>query len=317
MKRFVAISVALVFVLLNMGGCEHEKKMNNNLKESNIESNEAVEFEKELFDTSEFKCLSCFDEPEVSFWLDKCGEYYVYINEWQEYRQLEGLEQYLEYHVQIEPTSTVIDGSTCTIAVYTQSGKSDTEIITYHFNKDIKLTQVYNVKLDTMIDGEPNYFMITMLDENHGLFICFANYNNLEGKCWPLFRYETIDGGKTWNKIETLYFDPTGRYHCDIAKFATNEVGIISCTRDWYGCTYLTKDGGLTWEHIRNVHVPYDDITKIGYSRFYNFEKRDEKYILTAEIDLCSNLNENEQLDFSVYIFYESTDLINWNIRAP
>lgn len=97
----------------------------------------------------------------------------------------------------------------------------------------------------------------------------------------------------------------------------TNEVGIISCTRDWYGCTYLTKDGGLTWEHIRNVHVPYDDITKIGYSRFYNFEKRDEKYILTAEIDLCSNLNENEQLDFSVYIFYESTDLINWNICTP
>ena len=309
MKRIIALCSSFIFLLTVLTGCEHEKNLNNSLKESNLESKEVAESEKELFDTYEFKCLSCFDILEVSFWLEKGGKYYIYINEWQEHRQLEGLEQYSKYHVQIEQTSTVIAESVCTIAAYIQSGKSDTEIITFHFNKNSNAPLVYKSKLETMIHDEPNYYMINLYNENYGSFFYIPSHYVSEDKSqyWPIIRYETADGGKTWNKVKVLDL-VAGIHECPtVVKFISKEVGIVSYRywgiNDLRNRTYLTIDGGLNWNLISNLTYPFD-LDRVRYTEVYDLSKKNEEFLLTVQV----------HSDSVSYIYFKSSDCVNWEL---
>lgn len=298
MKRFVALCLAALVLLSVLVGCD---------------SGDAI-------DTSELEHLSRYEMPEASFWRDADGKYYIYIKEWQEYRQLEGLEDYAEDYVRIQNTSIVINETSGAIAVFIQPGKDDTEVITYHFNKSNDDVQAYSDILGTDASGEPQFFRLNLFSEDRGFFIHVTRdiaADDGSGTIWcPIIRYETTDGGKTWCKAEVYDF-VDGDWHKSpqFAKFVSKEVGVVCFQNDIFGTTVLTKDGGLTWYEISNVPKRYDiqECEFIVHEEIYDFEKRGDEYILVKELLVMPTGGYS----FNTYVYYKSSDLIHWKFCKP
>ena len=328
MKKFVLMCLVAILFLSTFVGCEDIKYNNendtNNVENSSTENSESNDNNNiEIVEPTELEYIYHYEIPDASFWRDKEGEYYIYIKEWQVYRKLSRLTEYPKNHIRIQPTSAVVNEDTAAIAVYIQSGKSDTKIFTYHFNRGSEEVQYYSIFLETREHNESNYFMINLHSENKGEFFFIPQFTStIDGeKNWPIIRYETTDGGQTWNIAEVKDFRCSWRDYPTIVKFVTKETGIISYRyRGWEdlcGRTFLTTDGGLTWSRISQLPYPFDDICKVGYTEVHDLQQSDDGYLLTVKIRISPEYTGNEQLDFRAYIYFKSSDLVNWMLCEP
>ena len=271
--------------------------------------NEVVRDVPEL---GKLKLVPYSDLKNTSIWRDESGEFFLYINEWDAYRQLSGLSSYRNWFY-FTDNCIVIDDKTTTITLIDQVGKHDEPtIITYHFNRDNALVELHAVPLNIIASSEYDTFFINMHTADHGYYFLTSRMDgSLDQRAdgvqgWPLFMFETTDGGKSWNQLSTNTFDFCTSDYINIIKFVSPNVGIISFRyvniSDLCERTYLTLDGGLTWNPISQLPYPPDE--EWGYSEVADLAFIDGFYYLTVKI---SDNNQGE-LQFC------SKDLTNWTL---
>ena len=259
------------------------------------------------------KLFSGNNLTKASIWRDENGEFFLYINEWDAYRQLSGLSSYRNWFY-FTDNCIVIDDKTTTISLVDQNGKHDEPIIiSSHFNRDNALVELHAVPLNIKASSEYDTFFVNMHTTEHGYYFLTSRMDGsldqrVDGvQGWPLFMFETTDGGKSWHQISTNTFTFCTSDHINIMKFVSPNIGIISfryvnledlCLR-----TYLTLDGGLTWNPISQL--PYPPDAEWGYSEVIDIEFIDNFYCLTVK------LSHNVQEKFQFW----SKDLKNWTLE--
>ncbi len=291
---------------------------------------------RDVPELGKLKLLSGEGLKNTSIWRNESGEIFLYINEWDAYRQLYGLSSYhtgsSSYHnwCYFTDNSTVIDDETTTITLINQVGKHDEPtIITYHFNRDNPLVELHAVPLNIIASSEYDTFFVNMHTADHGYYFLTPSMDGsqdwrMDGvQGWPLFMFETTDGGKSWHQISTNTFSYTSD-HIEIVKFISPDIGIISfryvTMQDACERTYLTLDSGLTWNKISQLPYPFDlKKTHSWYSEILDIERIGDRYYLTVEVR--GKLVAVEGSDYSfpserimVEFRFESKDLINWTL---
>lgn len=273
-------------------------------------SNEVVRDVPEL---GKLKLFSGNYLTKASIWRDEDGELFLYINEWDAYRQLSGLSSYHNWFY-FTDNCIVIDDKTTTISLVDQNGKhNQPTIITYHFNRDNALIELHTVPLNIIASSEYDTFFVNMHTADHGYYFLTPSMDGssdwrMDGvQGWPLFVFETTDGGKSWNQISTNTFTLHTSDAINIVKFVSPTVGIISFRyvnlKDLCERTYLTVDGGLTWNQISQL--PYPSNEEWGYSEVVDMALIGDCYYLTVKI----SDNAGKELQFG------SKDLQNWTFE--
>lgn len=287
LKRLAAVLLSIL-CLANMCAC-------GNVAEKDNEN----EYEKSMPPDIENAYL--LDTPDVTLVYGK-DTYYIYIKEWDEYRKVSWLpDSFVNNYL----ASAFIKGDTADVAVH-ESGKHKTTITTYRFHKGTDTVEEHSVELEIHM-GETEYRLINLYDENKGYFLYIPD----GGMSRDLFRYETVDGGKSWYKAEALTLGRITHEYAVILKLVDKEVGILSYRyvsyEDLCDRTYLTMDGGKSWSIIGNLPYPFDDTSHVLYTEVHDFEKVNDEYILTVKLSH----------DFFSYIYFKSNDLVNWTIYEP
>ena len=268
---------------------------------------------RDVPELGKLKLVPYSDMQNASIWRAEEGEFFLYISEWDAYRQLSGLSSYHNWFY-FTDNCIVIDDKTTTITLIDQVGKHDEPtIITYHFNRDNALVELHAVPLNIIASSEYDTFFVNMHTADHGYYFLTPSIDGnqdwrMDGvQGWPLFMFETTDGGKSWNQISTNTFTFCTSDHINIVKFISPNIGIISFRyvniEDLCERTYLTLDGGLTWNPISQL--PYPPDKKWGYSEVVDLALIDGFYYLTIKI----SDNNQEELQFC------SKDLTNWTLE--
>ena len=320
-----------------------ESSNTNDTKSPPLESESDNETVRDVPELGQLKLFTSRNLTTASIWTDQKGEYYIYINEWDAYRHLRGLSSY--HFLYFAPygyasdNNIVVESETATIAIIDQDGKHDElTLITYHFNKSNNLVELHAVPLNIKASSEHDTFLVNMLNEAHGYYFLTSNMdgdhywriNEFPGGDvdkvweWPLFMFETTDGGKSWNQMSTNTFSPGASDRINILKFVSPQVGIISFryieVEDLCDRTYLTLDCGLTWTQLSQLPYPFDlNKPRTWYSEIIDFDQNDDRYYLTVEVhgtleavegSDCAFPSEHTKIRFS----FESKDLINWSL---
>lgn len=268
---------------------------------------------RDVPELGKLKLVPYSDMQNASIWRAEEGEFFLYISEWDAYRQLSGLSSYHNWFY-FTDNCIVIDDKTTTITLIDQVGKHDEPtIITYHFNRDNALVELHAVPLNIIASSEYDTFFVNMHTADHGYYFLTPSIDGsqdwrMDGvQGWPLFMFETTDGGKSWNQISTNTFDFCTSDYINVIKFVSPNVGIISFRyvnlEDLCERTYLTLDGGLTWNPISQL--PYPPEAEWGYSEVIDIEFIDNFYCLTVK------LSDNDQEKFQFW----SKDLKNWTLE--
>ena len=256
------------------------------------------------------------------------GEYYIYIRAWDEYRKIEEMttiyNEFRNYGNFFDQTSSVINEKTAAIAIYNYDNYYAT-VNVYHFNRDNDEVISYTATLPCYSQYETycsllDTVFINMIDENKICFfgITIPEHDVKSQSSDPRFliRLVSEDGGKTWSRTVTPFLNISSENTLTIAKFASREVGIISFRYvaeenelgvvssgwdDLFDGTYITTDGGLSWDRI---HFYHSASTKYPttYARVLNFSRGrfEDAYEITVTIN-----NDGS------YTYY-STNLMYW-----
>ncbi len=269
---------------------------------------------RDVSELGKLKSVPYSDMKNASIWQDEKGEFFLYINEWNAYRHLSGLtSDPYHYWFYFTDNCIVVGDETTTITLINQVGKHDEPtIITYHFNRDNKLVELHAVPLNIIASSEYDTFFVNMHTADHGYYFLTPSMDGsqdwrMDGVSgWPLFMFETTDGGKSWNQISTNTFDFCTSDGINIVKFISPNIGILSFRyvnlEDLCERTYLTLDGGLTWSQISQLPYPLDK--KWGYSEVVDMTLIDDCYCLTVK------LSDNDQGKLQFW----SKDLQNWTL---
>ena len=256
--------------------------------------------------------------PKYSIWLNEKGEYYLYLNAWDTYTCLPGLSEYDSTY--FNDNCIVVDGEEATISVIHQHGKNDEPIvITYHINRGNSLVESYAVPLSIKASSEDDVFCVNMQDSVHGYYFLTANTSGdmderMDGVHeWPLFMFETADGGQSWKQISTNTFYSTE--HIEVLKFVSPCVGLVSFRNEGWGnvwdWTYLTIDGGLTWNQLPQLPYPATlNELHVWYSDVIDIECIDNCYFLAIKSYYLNSSDNNS----SAEIRFKSKDLISWEL---
>ena len=316
MKKLVVFLLCLAtflsLVACNGIGNSDDTDSTENTNEETTKANDASNGESNstLSELTQLRAEPTKDLPEASIWQAKSEkEYYVYIKDWEVYRKLPELASYNSMHV--NDNCIMVNSETATISIIHLYGKHDRPvIITYHFNRQYESVETHIVELDIIANSEADIQFINWQSQNIGYFFWMPGFE--AGPDWPLVRFETNDGGKSWNNMSTQIFDLRSSDIPEIVKFVSSKVGIISFRyvniNDLCDRTYLTVDGGLTWNKISQLPYPFEDMYS-AYSEVVNLEMGDTgNYYLTVEV---RGRMFSEEYSV-VQIKFWSEDLIKW-----
>ena len=111
-------------------------------------------------------------------------------------------------------------------------------------------------KIECYLLVEPTWFYSAVTDKVGYLSVFDIDEYSTEREHYLAYLYKTTDGGLTWEEVEVTNPPSTGRGFEDplMAKFLTEDFGVISFVRDW-DCdlaeyTQYTNDGGKTWHNF-------------------------------------------------------------------
>ena len=267
----------------------------------------------------------------ATIWMsDETDAYYLYIREWDAYRSMTGLSSYHNWRY-LTDHCIAMDDEAATIALIDQKGKHDEPtILTYRFHRSNELVELHAVPLNVKASSEYDTFLINMHDTDHGYFFLTPQIDgnlddrNFGAPGWPLFLFETADGGKSWNQISTNTFSISASDGLQIFKFLSPCVGVIGFRHidqeDLSARTFFTLDGGLTWAQIAQLPYPFDlEKTHDWYSEIVNLKQNEDRYELTVEIRGTLVAAEGSADTFpseytTIEVRFASKDLIHWSL---
>lgn len=267
----------------------------------------------------------------ATIWMsDETDAYYLYIREWDAYRSMTGLSSYHNWRY-LTDHCIAMDDEAATIALIDQKGKHDEPtILTYRFHRSNELVELHAVPLNMKASSEDDTFLINMHDTDHGYFFLTPRIDgnlddrNFGAPGWPLFLFETTDGGKSWNPISTNSFSVSASDGLQIFKFLSPCVGVIGFRHvdqeDLSARTFFTLDGGLTWAQIAQLPYPFDlEKTHDWYSEIVNLKQNEDRYELTVEIRGTLVAAEGADSTFpseytTIEVRFASKDLIHWSL---
>lgn len=330
MKKTITSALIFASLILTVCGCQMENNAipQNTVTSTETEYTETTEHIETLDEFSSDASNGLFLEPEpycdrelYSVWRDQDGEFYIYIKEWNIYRKINSDFINSGYGSIFDPMGATINEDTAAIAVYEYS-KHDATVTIHHLDRNHEDVASYTNQLDHLEDNfyECGTFFINMRDEETTYFFYTASCpdeNMYDDLYWPLVRFETTDGGKTWRQAETMKLGLTLHDYPNVITFLSHNVGIISfryhSCEDLCGRTFLTTDGGMTWNAIAPLPYPFDDINKVGYTEVIALEQRGNDYFLTVEVHYSAYHTNNPELDdVTETIQFQSTDLTQW-----
>ena len=311
MKKFIAFNLALVILLLSFVGCDFKQDDDENSESEGTESTTA--------DVSNLMPFPLFEKDGVVFWYKGEGKYTVYIKEWGRYEEIEPVNG-----VYYTPTTAARVGEdTAEIAFFIQTSKHGGTLITYQLNRNAEEVQVNSVVLEIKYLGESEYSWFKLYEGGNACFFCMpSRFSDHDAEYFPIVRYETTDGGKTWNVANVFYFDGYPWNASPEITFVTEEVGVITyryiTATDLCYRTYITTDGGFTWNRISNLPYPFDLDEVNGYTEIESFEKAKDSntYILRVKVIVNSyQVGDSEIGFFSLYLEFYSDDLVDWRLH--
>lgn len=303
MKKLFALFILIAFTLSAFVGCDLKKEP----KEPTSDTTQKKEGDGRVdIDLPKLQEAPHLDFDDFSVWRDENNSQdcrYVYIKAWDVYRKLE-----LSHYPHFDLTSMALGENAATLSIYC-SHRHTTEITSYHFDISKEEVASYTVEIQTPTTSEVNEYFINMHSENVGYFFFIPQWESLYDTNYPLIRFETCDGGKTWNRIENVTLGEHRDWHdmISVAKFISHNVGIVDFRtgeiEGRFGGTHLTIDGGLTWNKFPQLpyHVSFHN--GIKYQEVSSFEIIDNSYILI--IEGCFE-------GYSQYITFKSDNLTDW-----
>ena len=307
MKKFIAFNLALVILLLSFVGCD--------LKKDDDENSESEGTESTTADVSNLMPFPFFEKDGVVFWYKGEGKYTVYIKKWQMYREITYVSGCVSADVRVGE-------DTAEIAFFYRNNFRSGTLTTYHLNKDTEEVQDNCVILEMVGNSEHYFYWFRLYDEDRACFFLMADILVDGAGYFPVVRYETTDGGKTWNVANVFSFDGYPWNAFPKITFVTEEVGIITyryiTATDLCYRTYITTDGGFTWNRISNLPYPFDLDEVNGFTEIESFEKAKDSntYILRVKVIVNSyQVGDSEIGFFSLYLEFYSDDLVDWRLH--
>ena len=181
------------------------------------------------------------------------------------------------------------------ITLYKLSVSGEMEIYENIYPEDVGFTEM-------------TFAFASFTNENHGYIFFWRDDCYMEG--WPIQFLKTLDGGKTWEMIQSN--DSTsagdGEYYPELAKFLNEDIGIVTYRYEYgpsdCGQTYITSDGGKTWKAIYDLPYPDEVALENTYSKLVDAYWDEFDNSLRIEVKVISQFVEYT-LKFKSYNFEE------------
>ena len=183
-------------------------------------------------------------------------------------------------------------------------------IILYKLSASGEMEVYENIYPEDIGFTEMTFAFASFYNETNGCLFFWRDDCYVSG--WPIRFLKTNDGGKTWNLYEPENAPTTSceKQYPNFAKFLLGNVGIVSyryyTISDLCARTYLTFDGGKTWEHISQLEYS-QELSDYVYSEVKDLYYTSSGYILEVEIS-------NGKLGTKDIVYYISQNLKLWEL---
>lgn len=314
--KIVPLTLIVAALLTSACGCNTEKT--NNPHDTNKEipsvgetdsTNGETDSTKEETDNTNTKELDtsklsyCASYDHVTFYKDEQDQHYAMMYGWNTHRNLGNIQGEIR-------DAFVGENKIEAIAIKNNREANETVVTTITMTRDSEKVEKTERTLDFACVAEQDYLLVNYYKENCVCLIfvpeayitprtstsgkTIEDETEYDYEFWPLLRYETTDGGKTWKNNKDEIHISAGHWHNypEILKFIDKKVGIYNFRDNGHenicDCTYITTDSGKTWNLISQLSYPFDlyDQTKLpeenGYTVVSDFELMDDgTYVLT------------------------------------
>lgn len=271
----------------------------------NINDEESKKLEIQYLETQDIQI-----DNNISIYRDKYNNFYAHIIPWDAFYRLPE-----SFNIN---TMTDYDCFSNDNAAEIVIKKYNHHVVTYRMSKGSSIIETnshtFNILRDDSVKSFFNYY-----NEDCIYFFCSPEYyttDSGESLHWPLLRYETTDGGKNWKGtvISNVYCSASMSeyFNLSTSKFVSKSVGIVNyysrITNDISELTFITTDGGKTWDNLPKLQYPSDVYNRLQQSIDLRYESG--SYILTIK---CQGyIFQND----SIYVFrtleYTLNDDNNW-----
>lgn len=275
------------------------------------ESESITDAKPQMIAEGTIACNGVYRNSKVKYAINQNQELILGIEDWNESFVVPKEDMY--FVGETLHSSSVILGEAQGALVFGDFSLPAKPIKVIRFAKGNPQVTVENLTFETSENYSFKY--CNFIDEQTGyLFLFNGNYTLMDLELTKMLK--TTNGGETWIE-QTLEATPSVRIKEDIicAKMLDENVGLIAGWHYADDCfsskTYITTDGGATWNSIvlpPNDYYTWGDsssqATYIPSGEAYDFIYKDGLYIL------C--LRQKQENDF-VYFKYASRDLATWS----
>lgn len=165
-----------------------------------------------------------------------------------------------------------------------------------------------NIYPDDVGFTEMTFAFASFIDENNGYLFFWRDDCYQAG--WPIQFLKTLDGGNSWEMIkpENSVSAGAAKYYPEFAKFLTQNIGILTYRFEYgpsdCGITYVTSNGGKTWNSIYDLPYPDEIVRDNTYSKLIDAYWDEYDNSLRIEVKVISQFVEYT-LNFKSYDFKE------------
>ena len=240
--------------------------------------------------------------------MDLWNQTVLHIYDWDQYfavdRSANGFYiRWSDYHLADEAAFAAVSGDTALFFSTAISGKKwgipAQSVVIYRFEKDNPTPAVTVIEAPPLLHVTYRYSAVT---EDVGyLFVFEQDHLELNHRHLALL-LKTSDGGKTWEKVPMNGTIASGNnlQMAQVAKFLTEDMGVLSFESDALDKVHYTLDGGKTWQTMSSLgNLPFERIYHVS---LYDIALEDGVYTVTLH---------EEFVGVTIHKF-RSADLENW-----
>ncbi len=250
---------------------------------------------------------------------DICGAFteqdhpIIYVKSWNEYLELPVLFKWNgnapHKFNHREACATLISENTgIFIAIPDYDNDSSLTVVKFTKGSDEYSVSTLNIEMSKNLGFNNLNLYCNFIDQQIGFLFAFEVVNPYDELAWL---YKTTDGGESWSLVE--FDSPVYFSYKDFpiyAEFINEDIGVMSgrcaIVNDMEERTYITYDGGNTWELF--PHISCEEDTYIA--EIIDINCNDGIYTMYAVISVCGE--ESGVISRKLYSF-TSTDMKSWS----